>query len=40
MTITPAQRIFSFAGIRLPDINRAMSPEEIKTAYERIRLVL
>ena len=33
MTITPASRIFSYAGISLPDLDRNMGPEEIKAAY-------
>ena len=33
MTITPASRIFSYAGISLPDLDRHMPPEEIKAAY-------
>lgn len=33
MTITPVKRIFSYAGITLPDLNSQMSPEEIKAAY-------
>ena len=33
MTITPASRIFSYAGISLPDLDRNMPPEEIKAAY-------
>ena len=33
MTITPAARIFSYAGISLPDLDRNMPPEEIKAAY-------
>jgi PRTRC genetic system protein C len=31
--VTPVQRIFGFAGITLPDIDRNMSPEEIKAAH-------
>jgi len=33
MMVTPAQRFFSYAGVKLPDLNRQMSPEEIKSAY-------
>jgi len=33
MTVTPAQRIFSYAGLTLGDLDRRMSPEEIKAAY-------
>ena len=33
MMVTPAQRFFSYAGVTLPDLNRQMSPEEIKSAY-------
>ena len=33
MTITPASRIFSYAGISLPDLDRNMPPEETKAAY-------
>jgi PRTRC genetic system protein C len=33
MTVTPTQRIFSYAGVMLPDLDRKMSPEEIKAAY-------
>jgi len=33
VTITPATRIFSYAGISLPDLDKNMGPEEIKAAY-------
>lgn len=33
MTVTPTQRIFSYAGLTLPDLDRRMQPEEIKAAY-------
>ena len=33
MTVTPTQRIFSYAGLTLTDLDRRMSPEEIKAAY-------
>ncbi|TAM79653.1 MAG: PRTRC system protein C [Acidobacteria bacterium] len=33
MTVNPTERIFSYAGLSLPDLNRKMSPEEIKAAY-------
>ncbi len=33
MTVTPTQRIFSCAGLTLTDLDRRMSPEEIKAAY-------
>ena len=33
MTVTPVQRIFSYAGLTLPDLDRQMLPEEIKAAY-------
>ena len=33
MTVTPAKRIFSYSSLTLPDINPALSPEEIKAAY-------
>lgn len=33
MMVTRGQRIFSYAGVTLPDLNRKMSPEEIKAAY-------
>ncbi|MGH9451199.1 MAG: PRTRC system protein C [Terriglobia bacterium] len=33
MKITPAVREFSYQGIKLPDINPQLSPEEVKAAY-------
>lgn len=33
LTANPVQRIFSYAGRVLPDLNRAMSPDEIKASY-------
>ncbi len=33
MTVTPTERIFSYAGLSLPDLDRKLSPEEIKAAY-------
>ena len=33
MTVTPTQRIFAYAGLTLTDLDRRMSPEEIKAAY-------
>lgn len=33
MTVNPTRRTFSYAGISLPDLDRAMPPEEIKAAY-------
>ena len=35
MMVTPAQRFFSYAGVTLPDLNRQMSPEEIKSATRK-----
>jgi len=31
--ITPAVREFSYMGLKLPDINAQLSPEEVKAAY-------
>jgi PRTRC genetic system protein C len=33
MKVTTAVREFSYMGLKLPDINTSMSPEEIKSAY-------
>jgi len=33
VTITPSSREFSYMGIRLPDPNRTLSPEEVRTVY-------
>ena len=33
MKITPAVREFSYMGLKLPDINAQLSPEEVKAAY-------
>lgn len=33
MTVNPARRVFSYAGISLPDLDRAMPPEEVKASY-------
>ena len=33
MKITPAVREFSYMGLKLPDINPGLTPEEIKSAY-------
>ena len=33
MKITPAVREFSYMGLKLPDINARLSPEEVKAAY-------
>lgn len=33
MKVTPAVREFSYMGVKLPDINPSLSPEEVKSAY-------
>lgn len=33
MKITPAVRDFSYMGVKLPDPNVSLSPEEVKAAY-------
>ncbi len=33
MTVTPAVREFSYMGVRLPDPNSRLSPEEVKSVY-------
>lgn len=33
MTITPATREFTYSGIKLPDPNLKLSPEEVKAVY-------
>jgi PRTRC genetic system protein C len=33
VTVNPAQRIFSYAGLSLVDLNPKLEPEEIKAAY-------
>lgn len=33
MTVTKAQRIFSYAGITLPDPDIRMLPEDVKATY-------
>jgi PRTRC genetic system protein C len=33
LKITPAIREFSYMGLKLPDINAQLSPEEVKAAY-------
>jgi PRTRC genetic system protein C len=32
VTVTPAKRIFCYAGLTFPDPNAALSPEEVKSA--------
>lgn len=33
MKVTAAVREFAYANLKLPDINAALSPEEVKAAY-------
>jgi PRTRC genetic system protein C len=33
LKITPAIREFSYMGLKLPDINAQLSPEEVNAAY-------
>jgi PRTRC genetic system protein C len=33
MKVTTAVREFSYANLKLPDINPALSPEEVKASY-------
>ena len=33
MIVTQCQRVFSYAGLVLPDLDRKLTPEEIKAAY-------
>jgi PRTRC genetic system protein C len=39
MKVIHAVREFSYLGVKLPDISPSRSPEEIKAAYGRIRLM-
>ena len=34
------QRVYEFNGVRLPEISKDLSPEETRTVYEQIRLVV
>lgn len=36
MNVTRAIREFSFMGVKLPDPNASLPPEEVKAAYVRI----
>lgn len=33
VTVTPCPRVFSYAGLTLPDPNVTLSPEEVKAIY-------
>jgi len=33
VTVKSTERIFSYAGLSLPDLDRKMTPDEIKAAY-------
>ncbi len=33
MTVKPTERIFSYVGLSLPDLNPKLAPDEMKAAY-------